>query len=495
MTNPPTLPISRLVTVTVDLSPQPAQAQNLSTLLILGSSDVIDVVERQRTYTSIDEVVADFGTALPEYSGAVLYFEQAPQPASLKIGRWAATDTQGKLNCGPLAPANQPISAWNLINNGGFVVDINGIASPVAGLDFTGTTNLNGVATVIQAALAGATCIYNASQNRFEIESVATGPTSTISFLSAGAGTDISGMLNGLGQPGDGSYVANGIAAETALAAVTLFDEQFGQTWYAVTVLGAVDSDHEAIGPFIESADNKHLYGVSTQEAGVLSSVVTTDIASLMQALKLSRSIVQYSGSNPYSVCSLFGRALTVDYNGQNTVITLKFKQEPGIVPENITSTQADALEAKNCNVFVAYNDGTAILEQGVTCNGDYIDELTGTDWLAVTIMAAIYNLMITLPTKIPQTDDGIHLLTNVIESVCSQGVSNGLLAPGVWTSGGFGTLATGDLLPKGFYVFAPPVASQSAADRAARKAPSIKVAAKLAGAVHSADLAIEVNR
>jgi hypothetical protein len=171
------------------------------------------------------------------------------------------------------------------------------------------------------------------------------------------------------------------------------------------------------------------------------------------------------------------------------------YKQEPGIVAENLTSTQLSALEAKNCNVFVAYNNDTAIIEQGRMASGNFIDEVTGTDWLALTIQTALYNLLYTSPTKIPQTDAGMNRLVNVCEATCSQAVVNGLLAPGTWNSNGFGQLASGDFLPKGFYVYAPPVSSQTQADREARASVPIQIAAKLAGAVHTIDVTITVNR
>jgi hypothetical protein len=64
-----------------------------------------------------------------------------------------------------------------------------------------------------------------------------------------------------------------------------------------------------------------------------------------------------------------------------------------------------------------------------------------------------------------------------------------------VWNSAGFGTLNQGDFLAKGFYVYAPAVATQNQSDREARKSVPIQVAAKLAGAVHTIDVQITVNR
>ncbi|ELJ9363915.1 DUF3383 family protein, partial [Salmonella enterica] len=65
-----------------------------------------------------------------------------------------------------------------------------------------------------------------------------------------------------------------------------------------------------------------------------------------------------------------FGRAFTVNFNGSNTTITLKFKQEPGVTYETLDLSQAKALDAKNCNVYVYYQNDTAILQQGVMSSG-----------------------------------------------------------------------------------------------------------------------------
>lgn len=599
-----TLPVSRLIDVSVNLSPIAAQAQSLSDLLVLGSSDVIDVTQRLRTYTSIADVAAEFGTSAPEYLAAVLWFEQSPQPNQLKVGRWAKDDTQGTLRGGVLSTTQQAIATWNAITTGAFFVYINGVPKSINGLNFSAATNLNGVASTIQTALDAATtdttCVWDSFNQLFQIQSGTAGDGSTISFLEAptatgyvtfsinpvntstitlngtavtfvsgsasgnqvhigadlattmasllaflqastdtqllkfeymvtggavlhvnaatsgtggnsltiaasvatpsgatlsgGTGVSIAGMLAMLSSS-SGAYTAAGIDAETAVAAVTVFDGMFGQGFYAVQIPEADDDDHQDVAAYIEACNNKHVYGVTTTEAGVLSSTSTTDIAYILAGLEYKRTIVQYSSSNEYAVASLLARALTVNYNGNNTVITLMYKQEPGITAEAINASQVAALETKNCNVFVKYNNNTAIIEQGRCSSGNFIDEITGTDWLAITIMNAIYNLLYTSPTKVPQTDAGAQLLTNTCESVCSQAAINGLLGPGVWNSNGFGTLSTGDFLPKGYYIYAPPLASQLQSDREARISVPIQIAAKLAGAVHTVDISITVNR
>ncbi len=604
--NAATLPISRLIHVDVNLAPAGAEMQNISTMLILGSTPgVIDVVERYRVYNSSTEVLGDFDGTTPEYLASVVWFEQAPKPAQLLIGRWAKTATAARLIGSTLPVSGQTMAQWQAITTGAFFINVNGIPIAVNGLNFTTATNLNGVASSIQTALSaqsgGCTVVWNSAYGRFEVTSGTTGATSTLSLLKSptavgnylftnqpaandfitlngtavtfvagtpignqvqiganiaatltnlltmlqastdvqlvkflysvvgttlytlaaapgvggnsltiaksganitvsgatlagGNGTDISALL-GATSAFSGAYVASGVAPETALAAAALFDNNYGQTWYGLSMLGITDDDCITVASFIESTLTKHVYGVTVQDTGSISSVSTSDLGYRLKQMNLKRTVWQYSTQNAYAAVSLLGRILTTDYTGNNTTITLMYKQEPGIVPESINTSQITALEAKNGNVFVAYNNDTAIIEKGVMANGDFVDIILGTDWLALAIQNDIFNAQYTSSTKIPQTDPGNHSITTVIQNRCSSAVDNGLLAPGVWTAQGFGALNTGDYMPSGFYIYAPPIGTQNPTDRAARKSVLFQIAVKLAGALHEINVLINVNR
>ncbi|MBU9153117.1 DUF3383 domain-containing protein [Burkholderia gladioli] len=487
------LPVARLISVAVTLTALAAQGANLNTALLLGPSDVIDTGERLRSYSGIPAVAEDFGTTAPEYQAATLYFNQSPQPASLLIGRWAKTATAGLLNGGVLSAGQQAIAEWDVITTGAFNITIDGNAKVITGLDFSAQTNLNGVATVIGAKLTGATIVWDGS--RFVVTSATTGTSSTVSYATAPAtGVDISAML-GL-TASTASVPANGIAAETPAAAAALFLDQFANQFLGLAFADGTieDDDHVAVAQLVE-ADQAHIYGITTQNAQALDPTVTTDLASRLKALALKYSMIQYSSSSAYAVVSALGRLLTVDFNGNSTTLTLMYKQEPGIVAEALTSTQADTLEAKNCNVYVGYDNNTSILQYGVTPSGIFVDSVYNALWFRNDIQTAVYNLLYTSPTKIPQTDAGNAQIAATISSVCDQAVTNGYLAPGVWNSAGFGAIVQGQTLSKGYYIYTPPIASQSQADREARKSVVFQIAGKEAGAIHSADIAVTVNR
>lgn len=493
------LSVSRLINVTVTLTPQGAQSQSLNTLLFLASTGEIDTVERLREYTSLSAVAADFDTTTGAYKAAVHYFSQTPRPRKLLIGRWVRTASHGGLRCAPVDTAHQSVSGWTSITSGGFTVSIDGTPQALTGLNFSACTSMDAVAAVIQAALTGCTVVWRESFKRFEFQSNSTGNTSTVSFLTApGSGTNIADDLQGTST--DGGYVFAGQAAESAKAVATFFDQYYGQRWYALAVGFETDQNRLDYASSIEAMTNKHLYFTSTTDSATLVGANDTDLASQLKAFGYTRTFLQYTSYEQYTdggyvQMSAAAKLLSVDYNASNTALTLMFKQEPGVPAELLNESQASALEDKNCNVFVAYDNETNILQHGVMSNGEFADVVAATDWLAVTCQTEGWNLLYTTPTKIPQTDAGVHLLVTAMEKVCSQGVRNGVLAAGVWNSQGFGLLNQGDPLPKGFYVFADRVDNQLQTDRAARHAPPIQIAAKLAGAVHDLDIAISVNQ
>lgn len=496
MSNNLGLSLNDVVNVQIVMSPKAAQTRNFGSLLILGDSGVIDTTERLRFYTGIDGVAADFGTTAPEYKAAALYFGQTPQPNFLYVGAWARVATAGSLHGSILGGAAQALANFTAITTGSMKITVDGVLKTVTALDLSLVTNLNGAAAALTAKIAGATVVWDANNARFVVTSATTGATSAVTFgIANTTGVDVSSLF-GL-TLANGGYVTDGVAAESVVSAVNTMTASSGK-WYGLQVAASVaptDDEHLAIAELIEASTLSRIYGVTTQNSGALDTVTTTDVASRIKALGYKRTFVQYCSNNKYATASLFGRAFTVEFQGSNTTITLKFKQEPGIAPEYLTESQAAALKSKNCNVFVEYNNDTAILQEGTMANGYFFDEVHGTDWLQNDVQTDVYNLLFTSTTKIPQTDAGVNQILTRIAGRLDQAVTNGLVAPGVWNAAGFGALKMGETLPKGYYVYAPPVAKQSQADREARKAPVIQCAIKLAGAIHSSNIIINVNR
>jgi hypothetical protein len=494
------LSVSDVVQVSINLQPIAAPTRNFGALCIIGDSSVIDIASRIRQYTTLDGVAADFGTTAPEYLAADLFFSQSPQPSILYIGRWARTATAGQLNGAVLNSAQQAALLTTLqgITTGGMTISVDGTPHVLTNLNFSGILNLNGAATIINTALPSATTVWDGTLGRFEVTSHTSGGTSSVSYATdPGTGAPLATDL-ALTQTSGASAPIAGVPSETPVAAVQAISplnaDIYGIMFAAATP--PTDVQRQAVAAYIEGASPTHIYGITVQDPLAIDPTSTTDLGYLLKAANYSRTFWQYSSSSPYAVASMFGRAFTTDFSANNSVITLKFKQEPGVTAESLTETQAAAIDAKNGNVFVNYMNDRAIIQQAKMASGIFFDERQGTDWLQNQVQTDIFNLLFTSPTKIPQTDPGMHQLATTAEQSMDRAVNNGLVAPGIWTSSlEFGLLKQNQALAKGYYVFMPPVATQSQSDREARKATTMQIAAKLAGAVHDANVVINVNR
>ncbi len=475
------LNVADFVRVSVSLQPAAALYRGFGNGLVVGSTPaVIDVAERLRLYTSLDGVAQDFGTTAPETLAATLHFSQDPQPAQLYVGRWAQSATAGNLHGAVLTPSQQLLSNFTAISNGSLRISVDGTQRDLTALNFSGALNLNGVAQILQTALAavasGSTVKWDSVQKRFTVTSGTTGPTSSVSYGSAvspASGTDVSTLFHFTSA--DASAPVIGQTAESLVSAVAALADRSGD-WYSLQVATATppaDADHIAAATFIEglSTTQSRIYGLTIQNTNALDSTTSADLGSQLQTLNLARTYYQFSGNNPYAAQSIFGRAATVDFSGSNTTITLAYKREPGVVAENITESQFATLQRKNYNVFTNVNNGTAIVFAGKMANGDYFDERHGADWLQNRIQTDVYNLLYLSPTKIPQTDAGMNQIKAVITAACQVAVNNGFVAGGrVWTG---------------------PVSYT----HLARKSVPFQVCLTLAGAVHLITISALLNR
>ena len=293
----------------------------------------------------------------------------------------------------------------------------------------------------------------------------------------------------------------SGSPSETWLAAVTAcraanFD------WYIVVCLGAATSDHKLIAAYIESAKPSSIYGFTTQDVDVLTGLTTPpNIFTYLKALNYKRTFGQYATTqsalypnNIYAICGIIGYACGQNSGLINSAFTLKFKEEIGIATEPLTSTLVTAIEGQNGNLYLSYGNFYSVFEQGVMCAPNwFFDQVMNIDMLVNNIQLSIMDLLASNP-KIPQTDAGVATLIHAVNQAADTAVTVGFLGPGVWSGPTILNLSSGDVLPNGYLTQAQTLASQSTADRAARKAPSIYLAIKPAGAVHSVIVGVYVS-
>jgi hypothetical protein len=489
-----TVPVRRIVNVTMQVAALAPAAPTFSKLVCIGSSARLPTYDRLRTYGPT-EYADDFQATDEEYKFAQRYFAQSPQPKELMIGRRLLAAFAGTLKSG-LRSAT--LTDYTAVTAGGFDITINGTAYKVHSIDLHACTDMAGVATAVQtrlaAALASTTCVDTGSA--FLVTSPTTGTASTVGYASAPTTadtTDLSGIL-GLTALKSAIRQTGGVAEDLAAAAAAF--AALDGSWYGchATKDADIDDDDRLAASLWAEANNKFHF-ITYSNPVAYDGTSQADLGYRLKAAQYTHTLIQFSSTDDYAAVSAAARGLAVKYSQINSTITLEFKQEPGVVPEDLSSTQRTALEAKNYCYLATVANGFICLFNTKTPSGRFFDEIVNLDWFQADLANNVFTALATSPTKVPQTDKGMTVLLQAAAKTCDQAARNGLAAPGVWTHDEFGALKTGDFLQQAYYLYAGPVSAQSDADRASRVTPPIQGALIGAGALHSVDITFNFQR
>lgn len=188
-------------------------------------------------------------------------------------------------------------------------------------------------------------------------------------------------------------------------------------------------------------------------------------------------------------------RALSVNFNGSNTVITMNLKQLANIPADTtLTPTIYAAAQLAGVDVYAAVSSFTCLLTSGAN---NWMDQVYNQFWLQFALQTAGFNLLAGTSTKIPLTEPGMYGLKNALAQVMQQAVTNGFVAPGAWPAGAtvFGNATDlvrniGDI---GWYIYSSPVAQLTQAQLQSRTAPLVQIAILAAGAIHKVSIVGQV--
>lgn len=264
--------------------------------------------------------------------------------------------------------------------------------------------------------------------------------------------------------------------------------------WYAVSYCNATKQEIFDIASYVETAYPSCVQFFTTSDSDAIEGA-EGNVFEILKQKSYRRSIGQYS-QTAYAIMSIMGYAMGANTATINSAYTLKFKTEVGVIPDDLTGQQVTNLVKNNGNYYVSRgsDDNYNMFENGIMSDGTWFDEILNLDMLANNMQMSIMDLLKSRP-KIPQTEAGVLSIKLAIKSDLDKAVKIGFIAPGVWNGPDILELSQGDTMPEGYMILSEPISEQSQADRDARIAPPIYTPLKLAGAVHSVVLQIDVNR
>ncbi len=190
------------------------------------------------------------------------------------------------------------------------------------------------------------------------------------------------------------------------------------------------------------------------------------------------------------------GRGLSTNFNASGSSSTMNGKQLVGITPDQtLNQTYLNQADAAGVDVYGSFNGFSCLKTSGANA---YFDQAYQRQWLVFALQTAGFNYLVTVGTKVPQTEDGMNGLKDAYIQVLKQAVSNGYLASGLlWNSAtSFGNRAdlVRNVLETGYYIYSLPINQQTQAARQARQAPVIQIAAQEGGAIHSSAVIVAVE-
>ena len=264
-------------------------------------------------------------------------------------------------------------------------------------------------------------------------------------------------------------------AIATCLANIELDDGD----WYALATTFRDAATQLAVAVFAEA--NTKLGGVCSEDSNIPNTTEAADTTSIAYTLKnanYDRTWVFYhpDAADDNNLCDecpdagWFGKLLAYE-PGEATWVEWQLS---GVAAYDLTTTQKNNIANKNCNLFEK-QAGVYVTRVGKTAGGEYIDTIRGLDWIEGMLTTDLLGALINAK-KIAYSDRGV----SKIESPVRARLANASRAPHEILVGG--TDADGN---DNIQITVGKVASQTAANKAARIYPGISWVATLAGAIH----------
>ena len=464
-----TLPLNPVVDVYYNLSPISAPRQGFNLGAIVGTSNVISQATRGVVYQSVDEMIeAGFTTTSPEYLAATVYFAASSKPSQLYVIRQVTENSYNTKSY------NGPIGNGNTVTIGETVYTVGDGSSE--------TTTIENIVTAAQEANA-TVATYEDNVLKITFSASEPGPTATVTIFAVaqGDGPEVNEMTSTVGE-----------MIDTPLEALQDARAKNSE-WYAVGFCEELqDSDVLAISGYIEATSTYSTYFVNSSNDNITNGV-ENNLFEQLQKLNYNRTC-GIATKQPYTHIGAMAYAMGQMRTTANSSFTLGLKQLPGVTPDDYTSQQVSNVKKYNGNVYISRGSYYDLLEDGNVFSGAYYDEIIQLDKLVNTIQLNVMDVLYQNP-KVPQTEGGVTQIMNAVISANQESVKTGFIAAGQWNGPEILELQTGDYLPDGYLVQAESINDQSQADRDARKCPNIYDSIKLAGAIQSVLIQVDVNR
>lgn len=481
--------ISYINTVNVNLTGTPQGMTDFVVANIgLFTNEPAKFVDEYKVYVSPSLVAEDFGSDSVTYKMANAIFSQTP---NLRSGGGSLIVAPYKAENATYGTISTPDISGNLNNfkslsNGTLTIKDGENVISLTDLNFTAVKDIADIVKVLTEKLPDITIEHVIEENAIIFKSHYLGEESKITVVSSIEDTNIANANYLNLDSATGDVGTNAVDTEKLTDAI----ERINKKIFFGGVLDTTLRENASI-----EANAKLIEGMS-KKIYVEAIHSMHNIEELGQTIKQGgykkTRIVAYSTGNFTEMkcfaSAYLSRALSTNYSGSNTCITMNLKELATITPDTVCGDNELVL-ARQYGVDIYGSTSGLGCVYSTKNAGGYMDDQTGIASFTGELEVAGFNYLRQTNTKVPQTEAGMTGLKDYLAQVCERYVTNGFIGTGLkWNSAEkFGDIEDFDrnIFEKGYYIYSLPIAQQKQSEREERKAPLIQIACKSAGAIH----------
>lgn len=286
-------------------------------------------------------------------------------------------------------------------------------------------------------------------------------------------------------------YAASGETPEATISAIRdVTTDWYGIIWVGNGTDAVANNTLYAIEAYLEEIDSGMLF---FNVSGTVSTIVAAEPLSRLTSDRAYRAVPVFTATKE-EVGAVMGTAMGCANAYSEQTWQMCYRSINGMTPNtSLTEAEITALRGVNCNVYVTRATDMNLFERGATASGLRIDEVISMDRIAEEIRDSIVALMVN--NKLPQNDNTSTRFMAAINAVLERYASIGVIDSGIWRGDAIGELNAGDVLERGYVVYADSFDNQAYEDRVARKGMPITVGLCLSGSVESVEINVTVQQ
>lgn len=397
----------------------------------ITSSDVL-ATNAIVTYTSLADILTDFGENSTEYQIATKYYayltSQMTASNNISFANYHPQARDADITPTIAVPT---LASLQAITDGSMTITIGENTATISSLDFAEATDFATIASTIQTAIqtagtgtlwTSATVVY-VPNTGFVLTSGTSGDEATIGYAgTADSGTDLSSIIGW--SENTSPILSQGADAETPVVAVAR--------------IMASDSNCGSFA-FIDPLTNEEISAVAEWNAAqgvefMYSVGVSANYAAIQSAVSsYTGTALTYSADGLGYYMPMAIMAAT-NYDTTNGAVCYMYKQFTGETPSVTSDTMANTLDALLINYYgqtQAYAQQVSFYQRGylqgeLNDMGLYANEI----WLKSSISSTCLNLFL-IRNRLPANNEGVAILRSVLQSSIDQALENGTIMAG----------------------------------------------------------------